>query len=54
MRCNALLELDVRLLLEHAEGGQFGREPVLVFEASKVESLMLLEGLVRDDFDGEV
>jgi len=51
---DALLELDVRLLLEHAEGGQVGRKPVLVLKAGKIEPLMLLEGLVRDDLDGEV
>ena len=51
---DALLELDVRLLFEHAEGGQLGREPVLVFEAGKIESLMLLEGLIRNDLDGKV
>ena len=51
---DALLELDVRLLFEHAEGGQLGREPVLVLEAGKIESLMLLKGLVRDDLDGKV
>jgi len=51
---HALLELDVRLLFEHAEGGQLGREPVLVLEAGKIESLMLLEGLIRDDLDGKV
>ena len=51
---NTLLELDIRLLFKHAEGGQLGREPVLVFEAGKIESLMLLEGLIRNDLDGKV
>ncbi len=51
---DALLELDVRLLFEHAEGGQLGREPVFVLEAGKIEPLMLLKGLVRDDLDGKV
>ena len=51
---DALLELDVRLLFEHTEGGQLGREPVLVLEAGKIEPLVLLKGLVRDDLDGKV
>ena len=51
---DALLELDVRLLFEHAESGQLGREPVLVFEAGKIESLMLLKGLICNDLDGKV
>lgn len=54
MCCDALLELNVRLLFEHAEGGQLGREPVLVLEAGKIEPLVLLKGLVRDDLDGKV
>jgi hypothetical protein len=51
---NALLELDVRFLFEHAEGGKLRRGPVLVLEASEIEPLMLLEGLVCDDLDGKV
>ena len=51
---HTLLELDVRLLLEHAEGRQLGRGPVLVLEAGKIESLMLLEGFVRDDLYGKI
>lgn len=51
---DALLELDVRLLFEHAEGGQLGWEPVLLLKAGKIESLMLLESLVCDDLDGKV
>ena len=51
---NALLELDVRLLLEDPEGGQLGWDPVLVLKAGQIESLMLLECLVRDDLDGKV
>lgn len=54
MCCDTLFELDVRLLFEYAEGGQLGREPVLVFEAGKIESLVLLEGLIRNDLDGKV
>jgi len=54
MCCDALFELDVRLLLEDTEGGELGREPILVLKAGKVESLMLLERLVRNDLDGKI
>lgn len=46
---NALLERLVRLSLEHPERVELGEGNIFVFKGGKVESLMLLERVVRDD-----
>jgi len=46
---NTGFELQVWFCLKDTESGQLCRRPILVIESGKIEALMSLEALVRDN-----
>ena len=48
---NAPLECTVILLLQHSEGGQVRREPVLLVEVGQVKPIMISKCVIGDDLE---